>query len=133
MTRLGGFLLDARPVCALAIAVFAVACDRAPDPPTPTLKLEPSPVVQQVGSGARDESGPPLLVYVSDEGLTRLDGEELLDDATILTRARDYQAAHPRGLAVVRCAPAAIHGRARRVVELLEEARIQSVAIDRIK
>ncbi|MGH7282933.1 MAG: hypothetical protein ACRELY_15525 [Polyangiaceae bacterium] len=127
--RVGAFLLHARQVGALVIAIFAVACDRAPDPPSPVV----SQVMNQVGSGMRDESVPPLLVYVSDEGLTRLDGEDLLDDATILTRARDYQAAHPRGLAVVRCAPAAIHGRARRVVELLEEARIPYVAIDRIK
>lgn len=113
----------------VSIPIFLVACDKAPDPPSPLVNQ----VVQQVGTEARDRSVPPLLVYVSDEGLTRLDGEELLDDASILTRARDYQASHPRGLAVVRCAPAAIHGRARRVVELLEEARIPSVAIDRIK
>ena len=111
------------------VAAGLLACDQSADPPRP---LE-SQVVQQVGAKTHDDSTPPLLVYVSDEGLTRLDGEELLDDASILTRARDYQAAHPHGLAVVRCAPAAIHGRARRVVELLEEARIPSVAIDRIK
>lgn len=110
------------------LLVGLVSCGKSPDPSA----LE-TQVVQQVGSKTHDESDPPLLVYVSDEGITRLDGEELLDDASILTRARDYQAAHPHGLAVVRCAPAAIHGRAQRVVELLEEARIASVAIDRIK
>ena len=111
------------------LLVGLVACDKSSDSPSP---IE-SEVVQQIGAKTRDDRAPPLLVYVSDEGLTRLNGEELLDDASILTRARDYQAAHPRGLAVVRCAPAAIHGRAQRVVELLEEARIPSVAIDRIK
>ena len=121
--RLGALVSVA--ACLLACLV---SCGKSQDPSP----LE-SQVVQQVGSKTRDDSAPPLLVYVSDEGVTRLDGEELLDDASILTRARDYQSAHPHGLAVVRCAPAAIHGRAQRVVELLEEARIPSVAIDRIK
>lgn len=128
--RSGALLLRNRVACAaLAFAPAVVACSRDADPPPP--------VEQQVGATNRgathDDADPPLLVYVSEDGLTRLGGETLMDDTSILSRARDYQAAHPHGLAVVRCAPATIHGRATRIVALLEEAQIPSVAIDRVR
>lgn len=76
---------------------------------------------------------PPLLVYVAADGIVRLDGRELLEDASILAHAREYEEAHARGMAIVRSAPSALHGRTVRVVQLLEEAEIPSVAIDELR
>ncbi len=78
-------------------------------------------------------SDQPLLVYVAADGIVRLDGRELLEDGSILAHAREYEESHVRGIAVVRSAPAALHGRTVRVVQLLEEAKIPSVAIDQIR
>lgn len=110
---------------ALVFAVALTACSHASEPPAP-------PALHVPQGALASTTDPPLLVYVSEDGIARLDGLEIMDDATILTRARDYQAAHPHGIAMVRCTPATIHGRAMRVVELLEEAQIQSVAIDQL-
>jgi hypothetical protein len=56
-----------------------------------------------------------------------------LEDASILAHAREYEEAHARGMAIVRSAPGALHGRTVRVVQLLEEAEIPSVAIDKLR
>jgi biopolymer transport protein ExbD len=85
---------------------------------------------------AKDDAGdadPPLLVYVAADGIVRLGGHELLDDASILSHAREYEETHARGMAIVRSAPSALHGRTIRVVQLLEEAKIPSVAIDEMR
>ncbi|HEX7666754.1 MAG TPA: hypothetical protein VF407_19635 [Polyangiaceae bacterium] len=120
MSRCGALLF-----VALAAGVLP-ACSRSADPPPPH--------ELHVSHGElANVADPPLLVFVGEDGVARLDGIEIGDDATILTRARDYQAAHPHGVAMVRCAPSTIHGRATRIVELLEEAQIQSVAIDQLR
>ncbi len=111
---------------ALVFAVALTACSSASEPSVP-------PALHVPQGALANATDPPLLVYVGADGIARLDGIEIMDDATILTRARDYQAAHPHGIAMVRCAPATIHGRATRVVELLQEAQIQSVAIDQLR
>ncbi len=108
-------------VCA---PLFSAACETS-EPPSP-----PQIVATRNDAGATD---PPLLVYVAADGIVRLDGRELLDDSSILSHAREYEEAHTRGMAIVRSAPSALHGRTIRVVQILEEAKIPSVAIDRIR
>ena len=113
---------------AVTLGSSAAAC-RANEPPPPA-----QIVAAKIDSkGDAGDSEPPLLVYVASDGIVRLDGRELLDDASILAHAREYEEAHARGMAIVRSAPSAIHGRTIRIVELLEEAKIASVAIDRIR
>jgi biopolymer transport protein ExbD len=95
---------------------------------------EPAPPAQIVA--AKKDASPsdePLLVYVAADGIVRLDGRELLEDGSILAHAREYEESHVHGIAIVRSAPAALHGRTVRVVQLLEEAKIPSVAIDRLR
>lgn len=92
--------------------------------------------MQQVVAAPKNDAGPadsPLFVYVAADGVVRLDGSDVLDDGAILAQARSYQESHVRGVAVVRSDPSAIHGRTLRVVALLEEARITSVAFDQMR
>jgi biopolymer transport protein ExbD len=111
----------------LATTLATTACEtREPPPPPQIFATGPS----KADAG---DSEPPLFVYVASDGVVRLDGRELLDDSSILAHAREYEEAHTRGMAIVRSAPSALHGRTIRVVELLEEAKIPSVAIDRIR
>jgi biopolymer transport protein ExbD len=111
----------------LCAPLFSAACE-AREPPPPPQILATSTAKTDAG-----ESDPPLLVYVASDGIVRLDGRELLDDSSILAHASAYEEAHARGMAIVRSAPAALHGRTIRIVELLEEAKIPSVAIDQMR
>jgi hypothetical protein len=117
-------LRDRHFVLFAALSSAAAACQSA----------EPAPPAQIVA--ARNDAGasdPPLLVYVAADGIVRLDGRELLEDSSILSHAREYEEAHARGMAIVKSAPSALHGRTVRVVQLLEEAEIPSVAIDKLR
>ncbi|MEO7108855.1 MAG: hypothetical protein ABI183_00340 [Polyangiaceae bacterium] len=109
---------------ALFVAIACAACQSA-EPPPPAQIVAP-----RSDAGASD---PPLLVYVAADGIVRLDGRDLLEDSSILSHARDYEEAHARGMAIVRSAPATLHGRTVRVVQLLEQAEIPSVAIDKTR
>jgi hypothetical protein len=113
-------------ICLLIGALGCAACDSP----------EPAPPPQIVAAKIEDDAAatdPPLLVYVASDGIVRLNGRELLDDASILSHAREYEESHTRGMAIVRSAPSALHGRTIRVVQLLEEAEIPSVAIDKMR
>jgi biopolymer transport protein ExbD len=113
---------------ALFLLIGALTCAACDSP-------EPAPPPQIVAAKIDDASAtdPPLLVYVAADGIVRLNGRELLDDASILSHAREYEESHARGMAIVRSAPSALHGRTIRVVQLLEEAQIPSVAIDKMR
>jgi biopolymer transport protein ExbD len=110
-----------------ATTLASVACETREPPPPPQI------VATSRSQGDAGDSEPPLFVYVASDGIVRLDGRELLDDSSILAHAREYEEAHTRGMAIVRSAPSALHGRTIRVVQLLEEAKIPSVAIDQIR
>jgi biopolymer transport protein ExbD len=114
-----------RDLLFLVIIAFACACDSP----------EASPPPQIVTTKIDDAGGsdPPLMVYVASDGIVRLGGHDLLDDASILSHAREYEETHAHGMAIVRSAPSALHGRTIRVVQLLEEAEITSVAIDKMR
>ncbi|MDB4995238.1 MAG: hypothetical protein JWM74_2670 [Myxococcaceae bacterium] len=75
------------------------------------------------------DADPPLYVLVSADGVTTIAGEPILEDRIIAMRAGAYHARFPRARAVVRCAPAALHGRAVRVLDLLREAEIGVVSV----
>jgi biopolymer transport protein ExbD len=84
------------------------------------------PTMTRVGALDND---PPLYILVSADGVTTIAGEPILEDRLIATRAGAYHARFPHARAVVRCAPAALHGRAVRVLDLLREAEIGIVSM----
>ncbi|WP_394844095.1 biopolymer transporter ExbD [Pendulispora brunnea] len=112
-TRSGKRTHVSRVLAAAACAFSLSACDGA---------RKPSPV---------EATGDPdaLHVYVGRDGVTFIQGEPLLTDAKILTRAEEFHAKNPHGRVVVQSHEAAVHGRTVRVLDLLKEAEIQYVAV----
>jgi hypothetical protein len=104
---------------ALVATLAALGCSR------PVMD-EDEPSVTRISALDAD---PPLYVLVSADGVTTIAGEPILEDRIIAMRAGSYHARFPRARAVVRCAPAALHGRAVRVLDLLREAEIGVVSV----
>jgi biopolymer transport protein ExbD len=107
-------------VVLVSALTLVAACDRA------------APLDEEESSLTRvaaNDADPPLYVLVSADGVTTIAGEPVLEDHVIATRASAYHQRFPRGRAVVRCAPAALHGRTVRVLDLLREAEIGVVSV----
>ncbi|WP_394823795.1 ExbD/TolR family protein [Pendulispora albinea] len=108
---------------ALALALPLLGCDseESANPRSSSAELS------ELRRASAKVSPDALLVYVGDDGVTFMDGEPLLTDGKIAERAQAFHAQNPRGRVIVQSHEAALHGRTVRVLELLEEAKIQHV------
>ena len=111
------------------LALILVGCDaRAHDAPAP------APIASAAGDELDAADGEPvMMVFVDDDGVVRMDGAALLDDKTILAHAEAFGQRAPHGHVVVRAHPAALHGRAVRVLDLLREAQLTRVSFDVVR
>jgi biopolymer transport protein ExbD len=105
---------------AIVVAALGAACER------PAMDDDEPAGVTRLSALDAD---PPLYILVSADGVTTIAGEAILEDHVIAARAAAYHARFPHARAVVRCAPAALHGRAVRVLDLLREAEIGIVSM----
>jgi hypothetical protein len=114
-------------IMAMALSCALSACTRSDDPNGNLGK----------NAQASSDDTPALRIYVGADGVTTIRAGEtssvdegILDDATILLRAETFHGKYPHGRVLLESHPAALHGRTVRVVEILRDARIESVAVN---